>query len=69
MPWNNLNNLNPVTAVGGLALAALFIWSLYWAYKDAKARGKEPWLVIALIALLNWPVSLLLWLVIRPPKH
>ena len=68
MPWNNLNNLNPVTVVGGLALAALFIWSLYWTYKDAKARDKQPLLVVALVALLNWPVSLLLWLVIRPNK-
>lgn len=64
----NFNNLNPVTVIGGLAVLVLFLWSLYWTYKDAKSRGKEPLLVVALVALMNWPISLLLWLVIIPNK-
>ena len=44
----------------------LFIWSLVWVYRDARGRGYNPALVTLLVALLKWPVSLLLWLVIRP---
>jgi uncharacterized membrane protein len=44
----------------------LLIWSLIWAYKDAEKRGKSGWLVVLLILFMNWPVSLLLWLVFRP---
>jgi len=44
----------------------LLIWSLIWAYGDAEKRGKPGWLVVLLIFLLNWPISLLVWLVFRP---
>jgi hypothetical protein len=46
----------------------LFILSLIWVYQDAEKRGKPGLLVVLLVALLNWPISLLLWLVIRPDK-
>jgi hypothetical protein len=41
-------------------------WSLIWVYQDAEKRGKPGILVALLVFLLEWPISLLLWLVFRP---
>lgn len=49
-----------------LLIFALLIWSLVWVYGDAEKRGKPGWLVVLLVLFLNWPVSLLVWLVFRP---
>jgi hypothetical protein len=49
-----------------LLILGLLIWSLIWAYQDAEKRGKSGWLVVLMVFLLNWPVSLLVWLVFRP---
>ncbi len=51
-----------------LVFAALWIWSIVWAYRDAERRGKSGVLVALVVALLSWPISLLLWLVIRPEE-
>ena len=45
---------------------ALLAASLIWVYRDAEARNKSGILVALLVLLLNWPISLLLWLVFRP---
>lgn len=71
--FNNLPaNLNlpkdPATLIFGAVMIALFVYSIVWVYKDAKARGKNPYLVALLLALLEWPISIILWLVIRPKK-
>ncbi|MBB6610695.1 hypothetical protein H7F15_06575 [Pontibacter sp. Tf4] len=50
----------------GLVLLVLYIWSVVWAYKDANRRGKPGWLVAVLVALLSWPLGLVLWLLFRP---
>ena len=49
-----------------LVVLGLLIWSLIWVYQDAEKRGKPAWLVVLLVFLLNWPISLLAWLVFRP---
>ena len=49
-----------------LVLLGLLVWSLIWAYKDAGKRGKPGGLVVLLILFMNWPLSLLIWLVFRP---
>jgi hypothetical protein len=46
--------------------AGLLVWSLIWVHDDAEARGKPGWLVAALAFFLSWPVSLLVWYVLRP---
>ncbi len=51
-----------------LLLLGLFIWSIIWAYGDAEDRGKSGCLVALLVALLSWPVGLIMWLVFRPDK-
>jgi hypothetical protein len=45
---------------------ALLVWSLIWVYQDAEKRGKSGILVALLVFLLEWPISLLVWLVFRP---
>ncbi len=49
-----------------LFFLALLAASLIWVYNDAESRNKSGILVALLVLLLNWPVSLLLWLVFRP---
>ena len=48
------------------AVLGLLVASLIWVYRDAEARNKPGILVVLLVLLLNWPLSLLLWLVFRP---
>ena len=49
-----------------LLILGLLIWSLVWVYGDADRRGKPGWLVVLLVLFLDWPFSLLVWLVFRP---
>ena len=49
-----------------MCLFALLAASLIWVYRDAESRKKSGILVALLVLLLNWPISLLLWLVFRP---
>ncbi len=49
-----------------LVVLGLLIWSLVWAYGDAEKRGKSGALVALMIFFMNWPFSLLIWLVFRP---
>jgi hypothetical protein len=48
------------------AILGLLVASLVWVYRDAEARSKPGALVVLLVLLLDWPLSLLLWLVFRP---
>ena len=50
-----------------ISAAALWIWSGVWAHRDAELRGKPPMLVSLLVLLLSWPISLLVWIALRPP--
>ena len=43
-----------------------FVFSLIWIYRDANRRGKPGFLVALLAALIAWPVSLLVWIALRP---
>lgn len=44
---------------------ALYIASIIWVYRDANRRGKSGVLVALLVALISWPIGLLVWLLIR----
>ena len=52
----------------GLLVLGLLIFSLIWVYGDAEKRGKPGWLVVLLVFFMNWPFSLLIWLVFRPEE-
>ncbi len=49
-----------------LAGLILYVWSIVWSYRDAERRGKPGWLVALLVALLSWPLSLIIWVLFRP---
>lgn len=49
-----------------LVILVIYIWSIIWAYQDAEKRGKPGWLVAIIVALLAWPLGLLVWLLVRP---
>ena len=49
-----------------VGMFALYAWSIVWAYRDAEARGKEGVLVAVLVALVAWPLGLIVWLLMRP---
>lgn len=66
-------DFSPLLALPGLILALailiLFLWSVAWSYGDANARGKPGCLVAFLVALISWPLGLLLWVVFRPERR
>jgi hypothetical protein len=43
----------------------LYVVSLVWAYRDAERRGQNGILVVLLVALVAWPLGLIVWLIIR----
>lgn len=49
-----------------LFIVVIYICTVGWAYQDAVRRGKPGWAVALLVALLSWPIGLLVWLVFRP---
>ena len=49
-----------------LVVLGLLVWSLVWVHGDAEKRGKPGWLVVLLVLFLDWPISLLVWVVFRP---
>lgn len=56
-------------ALAGIAFLCLYVYSIMWAYRDAEARGKPGWLVALIVALVQWPGGLILWLVFRPDSR
>ena len=53
-------------AVMAVAIFGLYVWSVIWAWMDADRRGKPGWAVALLVALVSWPLSLVVWVVVRP---
>jgi hypothetical protein len=53
-------------ALLAILLGVVYIFSIFWAYDDAESRGKPGCLVAILVALLSWPLGLVLWIVFRP---
>jgi hypothetical protein len=58
--------IGPVGLLLLLAAAGLYVASIVWAYRDAEQRGKNGLLVALLVALVTWPLGLLVWVLIRP---
>jgi hypothetical protein len=65
-------NQNPVLfiVIGLLILSVcvLMLYSLIWIFRDAKRRGMTSLMaaVIMILSLLAWPLTLLIWLKVRP---
>ena len=54
-----------IAIIVGLLFFAIYIASLVWVYRDANRRGKSGILVALLVALISWPIGLLIWLLVR----
>jgi hypothetical protein len=50
-----------------LLIPVLYVATLVWGYRDAVRRGSNGVLVVVLIALAVWPLSLIIWWMIRSP--
>jgi hypothetical protein len=48
-------------------IVCLMLGSIIWACFDAERRGKD-WRLVGLLAMVGWPVGLLIWIVCRPPR-
>jgi hypothetical protein len=53
-------------AVLGVIVFGAWAGSVAWVWRDAERRGQPGFIVAVLVALLCWPVSLLVWLLVRP---
>lgn len=53
----------------GLFLIWAYLWTGLWAFHDAHRRGQPGLLVALLVLLIFWPLSLLVWLALRPPDR
>ena len=62
---HSLRLLLPGIVIGATGLV-LYVCSVVWAYRDARRRGKSGLDVALMVALLVWPLGLLLWIVFRP---
>lgn len=52
----------------GLAATAVYVATLVWVYRDAEARDTNPVLVTILVAIVSWPLGLIVWAVVRPDE-
>lgn len=70
LPAANFWNVLFIAGLGLLVVVWLtaYAYSLFWSYGDARARGKSGLRVALLVALLKWPVGLLMWLFFRPNR-
>ena len=67
----NMDRLGDIVSVSfsigfGILFTVIFVMSIVWAWRDAKARGQTGCL-IALLMLMCWPWGFLVWLMFRPP--
>ncbi|AKD05003.1 hypothetical protein POKO110462_18720 [Pontibacter korlensis] len=58
--------LGLIGLVLGLVILILYIWSIIWAYRDAKRRRRPGILIAIMVAFVAWPIGLIIWLIIRP---
>ncbi|MCA9148455.1 MAG: hypothetical protein KDA92_04110 [Planctomycetales bacterium] len=45
-----------------------YLLSIWWAYDDARRRGQPEIFAALLVALVFWPLGLILWRLIRPKR-
>lgn len=49
-------------------LGIVWLLSGFWVARDARSRGKPGWLVGLLALFVGWPISLLVWIALRPER-
>jgi len=53
---------------GAILILILIGYSIYWIYKDASSRNRNPFLAVIFILTAGWPLSFLWWIWLRPSK-
>ena len=61
-----VGDLSPFLMSLSLPLLGLFAWSIAWAYEDAESRNVPGFWIALLVALVSWPLGLLIWYIFRP---
>lgn len=62
-----MGSLGPLELVLIFLLGAiLYVASIVWAYRDGERRGRKGLLAAILVAVAAWPLSIIVWLFIRP---
>lgn len=51
-----------------VAYFAAGLWSFFWIRRDAEFRT-GPWVVMGIISIFLWPLSFLIWLLVRGDEH
>jgi hypothetical protein len=46
-----------------------WFFSSAWIIRDSIVRGKNPFVVFLFHTIAGWPLSILWWLYLRPPKR
>ena len=49
-----------------LGVPVLYVTSIVWAFRDAESRGTNGMLAAILVAVAIWPLSIVVWILIRP---
>ncbi len=52
-----------------LVIVTLFVWSLVWICRDANRRGKSGFWAFVFALAACYPLSLIWWLWLRPPRQ
>ena len=45
---------------------AIYVASLVWVFRDAERRGSSGILVTIMVAIIAWPLGLIIWWFVRP---
>ena len=62
-----MGSIGPIELVLGFCLGlVLYVASLVWVYRDAERRGTAGALVVIMVAVIAWPLGLIVWWLIRP---
>lgn len=48
-------------------VAGIYVFSLIWLHKDTRRRTNAGLAITLLAAFFGWPLSLLIWVICRPP--
>jgi len=49
-----------------LGVPAMYVSSIVWAFRDAENRESNGVLAAILVAVAIWPLSIIVWILIRP---
>ena len=67
-----MGSLGPIELVLimlSLSVSASWVLSMMWAAQDARRRGSNSYLVAFLVAVVAWPLSLIVWIMVRPKDY